>query len=336
MRALALGSRHSRRRKYRPYNGITLLLHFVLVLLLTASLYPAAAETIQLERRGGGYIIPVQINKAIILPFVLDTGSAEVSIPSDVFLTLLRTGTVNEGDLIRTGTYVLADGSEQSSDRFILHELRVGDHIIRNVIANVAPVKGDPLLGQSFLAKLPAWTIDNTRHALVLNDQPGSDSGLSARELFGRGSTAAFHKNYTEAMRWYRMVADQGYAAAQFNVGMLYFNGWGVPQDYAEAMRWFRMAADQGYALAQSSIGWLYLNGRGVPLDYTEAMRWCQMAAAQGDSNAKDDIGIMAALGDGVSKDCVVAGQWLEQAAAAGNEKARLDLSSGVNGACQW
>jgi TonB family protein len=72
--------------------------------------------------------------------------------------------------LIGTGTYVLADGSEQPSDRFILRELRVGDHIVKNVIANVAPVKGDPLLGQSFLSKLPSWTIDNARHVLVFND----------------------------------------------------------------------------------------------------------------------------------------------------------------------
>src|SRR5208337_2315877 len=63
--------------------------------------------------------------------------------------------------------------SEQESKRFLLHEVRVGDHVVRNVIANVAPVKGDPLLGQSFLSKLPAWTIDNQHHALVLNDGVG-------------------------------------------------------------------------------------------------------------------------------------------------------------------
>ena len=76
-------------------------------------------------------------------------------------------------DFIGTGKYILADGSEQPSERFVVHELRVGNHVMRNVIANVAPVKGDPLLGQSFLSKLPAWAIDNTRHALVLYDTVG-------------------------------------------------------------------------------------------------------------------------------------------------------------------
>ena len=41
-------------------------------------------------------------------------------------------------------------------------------------------------------------------------------------------------------MRWYRMAADQGYAAAQNNIGWLFQNGWGVAQDFGEAMSWYR------------------------------------------------------------------------------------------------
>jgi TPR repeat protein len=94
-----------------------------------------------------------------------------------------------------------------------------------------------------------------------------------------------------EAMRWYRMAADQGDAAAQTNIAWLYQNGWGVEQDYGEAMRWYRMAADQGYAPAQNNIGWLYKNGRGVAQDYSEAMRWYRKAADQGSATAQDTVG---------------------------------------------
>jgi hypothetical protein len=45
----------------------------------------------------------------------------------------------------------------------------VGDHLITNVEATVVSVRGDPLLGQSFLSKLPAWAIDNERHALIFH-----------------------------------------------------------------------------------------------------------------------------------------------------------------------
>ena len=45
----------------------------------------------------------------------------------------------------------------------------------------------------------------------------------------------------------------------------MYFNGGGVPQDYSEAAAWYRQAAEQGHANAQFNLGWMYANGRGVP-----------------------------------------------------------------------
>ena len=42
-------------------------------------------------------------------------------------------------------------------------------------------------------------------------------------------------QNYAEAVKWYRLAADQGDASAQFNLGVMYDKGQGVPQDYAEA-----------------------------------------------------------------------------------------------------
>ena len=55
-------------------------------------------------------------------------------------------------------------------------------------------------------------------------------------------------KNDTEAVRWYRMAAEQGDATAQVNLGLMYANGRGVPQNNTEAVRWFRMAAEQRWA----------------------------------------------------------------------------------------
>jgi clan AA aspartic protease (TIGR02281 family) len=152
-----------------------------LLLLLAASMRPAAGETIQLERnQHGTYTISVQINGALVLPFVLDTGASLVVIPEDVFRTLTRTGTVTKNDFIGTGTAMLADGSEHASDSYILHEVRVGDHTVRNVVASVVPVNGAALLGQSFLSKLPAWSIDNTRQALVIADAAGATQSTPA------------------------------------------------------------------------------------------------------------------------------------------------------------
>ena len=70
-------------------------------------------------------------------------------------------------------------------------------------------------------------------------------------------------------MEWYLKAADQGHASAQYNIGILYYIGQGVPQDYSQAMEWYLKAADQGNANAQYNIGSLYFNGHGVPQDYS-------------------------------------------------------------------
>ena len=62
----------------------------------------------------------------------------------------------------------------------------------------------------------------------------------------------------------------------------MYDNGEGVPQDYKEAIKWYRLAAEQGNANAQYNLGLMYDNGEGVPQDYKEAVKWYRLAAEQG------------------------------------------------------
>ena len=76
-----------------------------------------------------------------------------------------------------------------------------------------------------------------------------------------------------------RALAEQGDAVAQNNLGLMYANGRGVPEDDAEAVRWFRMAAEQGNPDAQNDLEIMYTNGRGVPEDDAEAVRWYRLAA---------------------------------------------------------
>src|SRR5712691_2589490 len=123
----------------------------VAIALVLLAAHPAAAESVQLEEAHGVYMVPVRINDAITIPFVLDSGAGDISVPEDVFKTLFRTRTVTASDFLAPGTYVMADGSKHLEQRFVLHELRVGDQVVKDVIASVAPDKADPLLGQNFL-----------------------------------------------------------------------------------------------------------------------------------------------------------------------------------------
>lgn len=60
--------------------------------------------------------------------------------------------------------------------------------------------------------------------------------------------------NYGEAVSWYRKAADGGNAAAQYNLGVMYANGRGVPKNDAQAGVWFRKAAEQGLDATQDEL----------------------------------------------------------------------------------
>jgi hypothetical protein len=52
----------------------------------------------------------------------------------------------------------------------------------------------------------------------------------------------------------YELAVEQGCAEAQNNLGHLYKNGIGVPQDYEKAKKYYELAARQGFAAGQSSL----------------------------------------------------------------------------------
>jgi predicted aspartyl protease len=125
-------------------------------------------DEVALVQSGRLLEIPVQINGAITLNFIIDSGASDVQIPFDVFSTLARANTIEKADLIGEQTYVLADGSKQKYPKFLIRELKIGNHILRNVAGSVGSSTGALLLGQSFLSNFDAWTLDNKRHVLKL------------------------------------------------------------------------------------------------------------------------------------------------------------------------
>jgi len=72
------------------------------------------------------------------------------------------------------------------------------------------------------------------------------------------GLAAAERRDYVEALKYWRPLAEQGDAELQFTIGLIYNYGQGVPQDYAEAVSWFRLTAEQGDARAQDNLGVMY------------------------------------------------------------------------------
>lgn len=151
--------------------------------LLVLAIEPVAHATeVPLVKTGGVYAVPVQINGAITLNFIVDSGAAEVDIPADVVMTLIRANTIAPSDFLPGRTYVLADGTHVESQRFTIRMVRIGDHVIQNVAATIGDVKGSLLLGQSVLERLGPWSLDSGRGVMVLT-APGNAADSASPTL---------------------------------------------------------------------------------------------------------------------------------------------------------
>ena len=101
---------------------------------------------------------------------------------------------------------------------------------------------------------------------------------------FKTGLDAYQKGDYIGAAKEWRPLAEAGDASAQFNLGLLYLDGHGVPQSPTEAVNWFRRAAEQDYTLAQHNLGAMYGSGQGLKRDYVQAYKWLNICAAKGNS----------------------------------------------------
>jgi TPR repeat protein len=111
---------------------------------------------------------------------------------------------------------------------------------------------------------------------------------------FAAALTAYQQGDYVTAAKEWRALADQGDSGAQFNLGLLYYDGKGVPQDFSEAANWFRRAAEQDYEKAEHNLGAMYGSGKGVKRDYVQAYKWLNICAAKGDSGCTSQRDLIA------------------------------------------
>lgn len=158
--------------------------------------------------------------------------------------------------------------------------------------------------------------------------QFGQTAHVAQVSNFERGIRALQAGNYTTALAIFETLAKEGNVGAQFQLGWMYDNGLGVPQDYSQAQTWYRKAAAQGNANAQSNLGTMYGNGQGVSQDYTKAAAWFLKAAAQGEAEAQFNLGFMYTNDHGVPQDYSQALTWYRKAAEQGNARAQDSLGN--------
>jgi len=125
--------------------------------------------------------------------------------------------------------------------------------------------------------------------------------------------------DFAAAIAEWQPLAEEGDAASQFGLGLIYESGKGVGRDYREAVAWYELAAAQGHPGAQFNLGHLYRLGAGVPPDMGQAVAWWTAAAEQDLPRARVILGLAYQRGDGVEHDPVAAAAWFQRAADQGN-----------------
>ncbi|MDA0706678.1 MAG: tetratricopeptide repeat protein [Proteobacteria bacterium] len=128
--------------------------------------------------------------------------------------------------------------------------------------------------------------------------QPLADAGDPAAQFcVGRLYANGFGVTMDDALalQWYGAAAAQGHSEAQFNLAVFTENGWGVAMDSVEATKWYRLAAGQGFVQAQSTLAKNFQFGRGVDKDFVEAYKWYAVADQGGDFAAQTGLDEVAA-----------------------------------------
>src|SRR5665213_3152764 len=133
------------------------------------------------------------------------------------------------------------------------------------------------------------------------------------------GASAFQRTDYRTALAAWKPLATQGNPVAQNNLGIMYLDGKGVPQNTSEAVRYLSLSAAAGSSLGQNNLGGLYRDGKGVPRDFGKAGQWFAASAAQGNSAGMYNLGLMYELGQGMKAEPFHAYMWYALAADMGN-----------------
>ena len=152
---------------------------------------------------------------------------------------------------------------------------------------------------------------------LLLHAQTGEECYKYGREYYDM-------KDYANALNWYQRAANQGDSRAQYMIGLMYRNGYGLTKDFTKAKEWFLKAANQGHIEALFALGCTYNDEK----DYANAQIWYQKAADKGHSSALTNLAALYAQGHGVPQDYNKAVELYQKAADKGNKYAQNNLAS--------
>ncbi len=165
----------------------------------------------------------------------------------------------------------------------------------------------------------------NGFYILAKNGDAKAQYNVGLMYAQGQGAKADLHK----AMEWYEKAAKQDIAKAQYNLAQIYHK-LGDSQDHAyeKAKYWYEKAAQQGIAQAYNNLGALYLEGKGIAQDEKKALEQFKIAAEKGDANAQLNAAILYLEGKGTPVDKMKAYEYFKKALQGGKTEAQSYLDA--------
>ena len=156
--------------------------------------------------------------------------------------------------------------------------------------------------------------------ALTASSAAASDF-FDGYEAFQRG-------DYDEARAIWSELAHDGDVDAQFNLGTLYENGFGVEEDAEQAARWYRAAAARRVDLARLALARLQRTGALEPEPDEDQIKLLETAARRGLAEAQYELGVAYDRGLGVTQNHATAAGWYQRAAEQGLTDAQYNLAT--------
>lgn len=175
---------------------------FILILFLLLSATGYSQVKIQMQKEGGVYKVPCQVN-GLRMKFIFDTGASDVCISLTEAAFMLENDYITEDDIIGNSQSKIADGSIVENTRIRLKEIKIGGLVLRNVEAVVIHNFGAPLLlGQSAIQKL--GTIQIVGNELTILEHDNNKSYEEIDRLFEEANNLYDRELFTAAARKYQ------------------------------------------------------------------------------------------------------------------------------------
>lgn len=212
-----------------------------------------------------------------------------------------------------------------------------GSQVVSSAYANLATSRQvvANFLNGSGAASAPNGTTGIVRTSAGAEAQPfaiaaanGDAESQNTLGLMYRDGTNGVQRDYAQAVRYFRLAADQGNADGEANLAVAYLFGHGVTEDAAQALHYFQLSAAKGNGSAEAGLGFMAEFGDGVPVDPAQALYHYGRSARLGDSYGQAGLGFLYETGAGVTRNYETALHYFQLSAAHGNSYGENDAGT--------